>query len=131
MKIDHIGIAVNSIEEAKAFYEALGLVISHIEVVDEQGVKTAFLKVGESNIELLEPINESSPVYKFLQKRGKGIHHIAINVEGIENVLERLKGKGVRLINEKPVKGAHGKLVAFVHPASTGGVLLELCETKK
>ncbi len=88
MKIDHIGIAVKSIEKSKQFYEALGLEVSHIEVVEEQGVKTAFLKIGESNIELLEPLNESSPVFKFLEKRGGGIHHIAIEVKNIEKVLE-------------------------------------------
>ncbi len=131
MKIDHIGIAVKSIEESKLFYEALGLKVSHIEVVEEQGVKTAFLKIGESNIELLEPLNENSPVFKFLEKRGGGIHHIAIEVKNIEKILEDLKEKGFKLINEKPVKGAHGKSVAFVHPKATGGVLLELCETKK
>ena len=131
MKIDHIGIAVSSVDKAKDFYQAVGLEISHVEIVEEQGVKTAFLKVGESNIELLEPINENSPVFKFIEKRGEGIHHIAFKVENINQVLTFLKEKGFRLINEKPTKGAHGKLIAFVHPKSTGGVLIELCETKK
>jgi len=131
MKIDHIGIAVKSIEESSKLYKLLGLEISHIEVVETQGVKTAFLKLGESNIELLEPIDENSPVFKFLEKRGEGIHHIALSVENIGEKLEELKNNGVKLINNEPVKGAHGKLVAFVHPKSAGGVLLELCEKIK
>jgi len=131
MKIDHIGIAVKSIEESSKLYKLLGLEISHIEVVKTQGVKTAFLKLGESNIELLEPIDENSPVFKFLEKRGEGIHHIALSVENIGEKLEELKNNGVKLINNEPVKGAHGKLVAFVHPKSAGGVLLELCEKIK
>ncbi len=131
MKIDHIGIAVKSIDDAKIFYEAIGLFVSHVETVEDQGVKTAFLKIGESNIELLEPIDESSPVFKFLEKRGGGIHHIAIEVEDINSMLAVLKDKGFRLIDEKPRIGAHGKLIAFVHPKTTGGVLLELCQIKK
>jgi len=131
MKIDHIGIAVKSIEEARGFYEAVGLKVSHIEVVEEQGVKTAFFKIGESNIELLEPLNQDSPIFKFIEKKGTGIHHVAINVEKIEDAMKNLQEKGYKLINEKPVKGAHGKMIAFVHPKSTGGVLIELCEIKK
>ncbi len=130
MKIDHIGIAVKSIDEAKNFYKALGLELRDIEIVKEQGVKVGFLKIGESNIELLEPLNENSPVFKFLEKRGGGIHHIAIEVEDIESLLNTLKQKGFRLIDEVPKKGAHNKLIAFVHPKSTGGVLLELCQSK-
>ena len=131
MIIDHIGIAVRSIEESSKIYRLLGLEVSHVEVVESQGVKTAFLKLGESNIELLEPIDENSPVFKFLEKRGEGIHHIALSVENIGEKLKELKNNGVKLINNEPVKGAHGKLVAFVHPKSAGGVLLELCEKIK
>ncbi len=131
MKIDHIGIAVKSIDEAKNFYKALGLELRDIEIVKEQGVKVGFLKIGKSNIELLEPLNENSPVFKFIEKRGGGIHHIAIEVNNIEFALTMLKEKGFKLINEKPEIGAHGKLIAFVHPKSTGGVLLELCQIKK
>ncbi len=131
MKIDHIGIAVKSIDEAKNFYKALGLELRDIEIVKEQGVKVGFLKIGKSNIELLEPLNENSPVFKFIEKRGGGIHHIAIEVNNIESSLTMLKEKGFKLINEKPEIGAHGKLIAFVHPKSTGGVLLELCQIKK
>ncbi len=130
MKIDHIGIAVKSIEKSLAFYEAIGLRVSHTEDVESQGVKVAFLKIGESNIELLEPLNQQSPVFSFIEKKGEGIHHIAFHVEDIEKVLEKLKSKGYRLINESPIEGAHGKMIAFVHPKSSGGVLIELCESK-
>ena len=131
MKIDHIGIAVKSIDNATGFYQAIGLNVSHIEEVESQGVRVAFLKIGESNIELLEPLNEKSPIFSFIEKRGEGIHHIAFYVNNIENVLENLKSRGYKLINEKPVQGAHGKKVAFIHPKSSGGVLVELCESKK
>ena len=125
--LDHIGIAVRSIEEASV-YRALGLEIDHVETVETQGVKTAFLSVGDSNLELLEPTSDDSPVAKFIGKRGEGIHHICLRVENIEEHLERLKGEGFRLINEAPVPGAHGCRVAFLHPAAGHGVLIELSE---
>lgn len=125
--LDHIGIAVKSIESAK-IYKALGLSIDHIEEVATQGVKTAFLSVGDANIELLEPLSPESSVAKFIEKRGEGIHHICLRVDKIEDHLERLGAAGFRLINETPVPGAHGCRVAFLHPASGNGVLIELSE---
>jgi methylmalonyl-CoA/ethylmalonyl-CoA epimerase len=125
--LDHIGIAVRSIEAA-AIYKALGLTAEHVEDVATQGVKTAFLPVGDSNIELLEPLSADSPVAKFIEKRGEGIHHICFRVTNIEEHLQRLKAAGFRLINEAPVQGAHGCRVAFLHPAAGNGVLIELSE---
>jgi len=125
--LDHIGIAVKSIE-ATAIYQALGLTIDHIETVESQGVRTAFLSVGDSNLELLEPTGPQSSVAKFIEKRGEGIHHICLRVENIEDELARLREKGFRLINEAPVPGAHGCRVAFLHPAAGNGVLIELSQ---
>jgi len=125
--LDHIGIAVKSIE-ATAIYQALGLTIDHVETVESQGVRTAFLSVGDSNLELLEPTGPQSSVAKFIEKRGEGIHHICLRVEKIEDELARLKEKGFRLINEAPVPGAHGCRVAFLHPAAGNGVLIELSQ---
>jgi methylmalonyl-CoA epimerase len=126
-RLDHIGIAVRSIEGA-AVYKALGLAVDHIETVETQGVKTAFLSVGDSNLELLEPLSAESSVAKFIEKRGEGIHHICLRVDNIEEHLARLKSEGFRLINEAPVPGAHGCRVAFLHPAAGNGVLIELSE---
>ena len=126
-KLDHIGIAVKSLEAAK-IYEALGLAVGHVEVVESQKVKTAFLSVGDANLELLEPTGPDSTIAKFIEKRGEGIHHIGLRVENIESHLERLKAAGFRLINEHPVPGAHGCKVAFLHPAAGNGVLIELSE---
>ncbi len=129
MKIDHIGIATGGIAEAANFYrEALGLNIEDIEEVAEQKVRVAMLPIGESRIELLEPTTDDSPISKFLAKRGPGIHHVAIKVEDIRESLKKMKEKGTRLIDEEPRTGAGGCLVAFVHPSSTGGVLVELVE---
>ena len=129
MKIEHIGIATPSLDESLAFWrDALGLEVKHTEVVEEQGVRVAMLPVGEPRIELLEPTGDSSPVAKFLEKRGPGIHHIAVRVPDIRAALEGLRASGARLIDAEPRTGAGGCLVAFVHPASTGGVLLELVE---
>ena len=125
--LDHIGIAVKSLDSA-AIYEALGLTIDHVETVETQGVRTAFLSVGDSNLELLEPTGPQSPIAKFIEKRGEGIHHICLRVDDIEAELARLKEKGFRLINEAPVPGAHGCRVAFLHPAAGNGVLIELSE---
>jgi methylmalonyl-CoA/ethylmalonyl-CoA epimerase len=125
--LDHIGIAVRSIAGAK-IYKALGLDVDHIENVGTQGVKTAFLSVGDSNIELLEPLSPESAVAKFIEKRGEGIHHICFRVDNIEEHLERLEREGYRLINESPVPGAHGCRVAFLHPSAGNGVLIELSE---
>jgi methylmalonyl-CoA/ethylmalonyl-CoA epimerase len=129
MKIDHIGIATEKIDDALMFWrDALGLHVSETEEVAEQGVRVAMLPVGEPRIELLEPTGASSPVAKFLEKRGAGIHHIAVRVDDIRAALARLKEQGARLIDESPRVGAGGCLVAFVHPATAGGVLLELVE---
>ncbi len=125
--LDHIGIAVRSIADAK-IYKALGLEVGHVENVETQGVKTAFLSVGDSNIELLEPLSPQSAVGKFIEKRGEGIHHICLRVDNLEEHLRRLQAEGFRLINENPVPGAHGCRVAFLHPAAGNGVLIELSE---
>ena len=132
MKIDHIGIATGGIAEVANFYrEALGLKIEEIEEVAEQKVRVAMLPIGESRIELLEPTTDDSPISKFLAKRGPGIHHVAIQVENIRESLRKMKEEGARLIDEEPRNGAGGCLVAFVHPSSTGGVLVELVENQK
>jgi methylmalonyl-CoA/ethylmalonyl-CoA epimerase len=132
MKINHLGIATKSIDEALKFWQdALGLENVHSEIVEDQKVRVAMLPIGESRIELLEPTSEDSPISKFLEKRGGGIHHIAVEVENIEASLAKLKAEGARLIDETPRIGAEGCLVAFVHPASTNGVLLELTQIIK
>ena len=129
MKVDHIGIATHQIDEALALWrDVLGLEIVSTEDVTEQGVRVAMLPIGESRIELLEPLSADSPVGKFLAKRGPGIHHVAIRVSDIQAALARLKEKGTRLIDETPRLGAGGCLVAFVHPSSANGVLLELVQ---
>ncbi|MFN8575698.1 MAG: methylmalonyl-CoA epimerase [Candidatus Sericytochromatia bacterium] len=128
-KLDHIGIAVKDIEESLKFYkDALGLELEGVEIVKEQKVKTAFLTIGETHIELLEATETDSPVGKFIEKKGEGIHHIAIKVENIEKHLENLDEKEIRLIDKEAKVGANNKRIAFVHPKSTSGVLLELCE---
>ncbi len=126
-RLDHIGIAVRSLDAAK-IYESLGLTVEHTEVVETQRVRTAFLSVGDSNLELLEPVDAASPIAKFIEKRGEGIHHLCFRVDDIESHLARLKAEGYRLINESPVPGAHGCRVAFLHPAAGNGVLIELSE---
>jgi methylmalonyl-CoA/ethylmalonyl-CoA epimerase len=129
MKIEHIGIATPRLDDALRFWrDALGLEVTHTEVVEEQGVRVAMLPVGEPRVELLEPTGPASPVAKFLEKRGPGIHHIAVRVPDIRAALARLKESGARLIDEHPRVGAEGCLVAFVHPSAAGGVLLELVE---
>ena len=129
MKIEHIGIATERIEEALTFWrDALDLSVIATEEVEEQGVRVAMLPVGETRVELLEPTRENSPIAKFLAKRGAGIHHIAIRVADIRATLARLKQEGAHLIDEEPRRGADNCLIAFVHPQTTGGVLLELVE---
>jgi methylmalonyl-CoA/ethylmalonyl-CoA epimerase len=128
-KISHIAVIVPDLDEAMKFWvEALGLALSHVEHVEDQAVDVAFLPAGESDIELLKPITEDSGVAKFLQKKGPGIHHICFEVEDISATLARLKEKGIQLINEEPTIGTGGKKIAFIHPKSTGGVLVELYE---
>ena len=129
-RIEHLGIAVKSIEEALPYYEnVLGLKCYNIETVEDQKVRTAFLMVGETKIELLEPTSPESTIAGFIEKRGEGIHHLAFAVaDGVANALAEVEGKGVRLIDKAPRKGAEGLNIAFLHPKSTGGVLTELCE---
>jgi len=129
--IEHIAIAVKSLGESIPFYEnVFGLKCYSIEEVKEQKVKTAFFKVGQTKIELLEATDPESPVGKFIEKKGEGLHHIAFAVNGIENALNEMETKGVRLIDKKPRKGAEGLDIAFLHPKSTFGVLTEFCEKK-
>lgn len=128
-KIEHIGIAVKNLQEASGIYESLLGVSSYkSEAVDSEGVNTAFFHTGTNKIELLEATHADSPIAKFLEKRGEGIHHIAFDVDDIEQEMLRLKAAGFVLLNERPKKGADNKLVCFVHPKGTKGVLVELCQ---
>lgn len=132
MKINHLGIVTKGIDDALKFWQdALGLENVHTETVSEQKVRVAMLPIGDTRIELLEATAPDSPIQKFIEKRGGGIHHIAVEVEDIEDALSKLKARGIRLIDEKPRVGAEGCLVAFVHPASADGVLLELMQVEK
>ena len=129
LKIDHLGVAVNSIENGKNFWsEILGLSFEGTETVEEQKVTTAFLPVGESEVELLESTAPDGPIAKYLAKKGEGIQHVAFRVDDLEAALAELKEKGIRLIDQKPRNGAGGARIAFLHPKATGGVLVELCE---
>jgi methylmalonyl-CoA/ethylmalonyl-CoA epimerase len=127
-RVDHIGIAVKSIAESLKVYEAMGLKSVGVEEVAEQKVRVAFLPIGEAEIELLESTAPDGPVAKYIEKNGEGIQHLALRVDNLEAALAEMKAKGVRLIDEKPRYGAGGARIAFVHPRSTGGVLLELSE---
>ena len=127
-RLDHIGIAVKSIAESLKVYEAMGLKSVGVEEVAEQKVRVAFLPIGETEIELLESTAPDGPVAKYIEKNGEGIQHLALRVDDLEAALAEMKAKGVRLIDEKPRYGAGGAKIAFVHPRSTGGVLLELSE---
>lgn len=130
-KIEHIGIAVKNIEESNKLFKALfGKRHYKSETVKSEGVTTSFFKIGESKIELLEATNEDSPIAKFIEKRGEGIHHIAYDVDDIHAEVRRLKKEGFRILNEKPKPGADNKLVVFLHPKSTNGVLVELCQER-
>jgi methylmalonyl-CoA/ethylmalonyl-CoA epimerase len=127
--IEHIGIAVKDLETAIPYYEnVLGLHCYNIEEVVDQKVKTAFFKVGETKLELLEPTSEESAVAKFIEKKGEGVHHIAFRVDNVANALAECESKGVQLIDKTPRQGAEGLSIAFLHPKSTGGVLTEFCE---
>jgi methylmalonyl-CoA epimerase len=129
MKISHLGIATKNIDEALKFWQdALGLENIHTETVEDQKVRVAMLPIGDTRIELLEATADDSPIAKFVEKRGGGIHHIAVEVENIEETLTKLKRNGARLIDESPRMGAEDCLIAFVHPSSTNGVLLELIQ---
>ena len=131
-KVDHIGVAVSNLEEAlKIYTDVLGLKLHGTEVVEEQKVRVAFMPVGDTEIELLESTDPEGPIAKFIEKRGEGVQHIAFRVDDIEEALEQMRQKGVRLIDEKPRYGAGGARIAFLHPKSTGGVLVELCEREQ
>ena len=130
-KVDHIGIAVKSIEKALPFYtDVLNLPLIGTEEVDTQKVKVAFLQAGSTKLELLEPTSEESAIAKFIEKRGEGIHHVALGVDSIEERIREMKEKGIRMIDEQPRAGAGGANIAFMHPKSTSGILFELCEKK-
>lgn len=131
-KIDHIGIAVHSLEQSLPFYtDILKLPLLKVEEVASEKVKIAFLQVGESKLELLEPTEADSPIKKFLDQRGEGIHHIALGVESIQARISEIKEQGIRMIQDQPKEGADGSFITFLHPKSTGGVLYELCEKRK
>ena len=128
-KIEHIGIAVKDLDQSNTLFTKLfGKPNYKVEVVESEGVKTSFFQIGENKIELLEATKENSPIAKFLEKKGEGIHHIAFDVDDIEREIERLKKEGFIVLNDKPKKGADNKLVAFLHPKSSNGVLIELCQ---
>jgi methylmalonyl-CoA/ethylmalonyl-CoA epimerase len=132
LKVDHIGVAVKSINAAKQLYsELLGLNHAGSETVAEQKVTTAFFPVGDTEVELLESTSDDGPIAKYIEKKGEGIQHIAFKVENIEEALAELKAKGIQLIDEKPRRGAGGAKIAFLHPKSTFGVLIELCEREE
>jgi len=126
--LDHIGIAVESIDTGLAIYRALGIEVEGVEEVVDQGVRVAFLPVGEPRIELLEPLNDDSPIARFLDRRGPGLHHICLRVSNIRMAMAQLSDEGYQLLSEEPMRGAHDCLVCFVHPKSAGGVLIELSQ---
>lgn len=126
--IDHLGIAVKSLAASKAFYQQLGLRVESEEVIEHEKVRVAMLPLGESRIELLEPTSDDSPIARFLAKRGEGLHHISLRVKDLEGTVERMKQSGTRFVSDEIKLGAGGHRYVFVHPASAGGVLLELCE---
>ncbi|HUA05962.1 MAG TPA: methylmalonyl-CoA epimerase [Solirubrobacteraceae bacterium] len=127
--VDHVGVAVEDIDAALAIYrDVLGMPLVHRETVSEQGVDAALLDVGDSHVELLQPLGPDTAVGKFLARRGPGLHHVAYRVESVENTLQALTAAGVRLIDERPRTGIRGSLVAFLHPSSTGGVLTEIVQ---
>ncbi len=126
--IEHIGIAVKNLDEVIKFYEeVLGFTCYAVEEVKDQKVKTAFFKIGQTKIELLEATSPDSPIYKFIEKKGEGIHHIAFNVDNVKSALKEVEEKGVKLIDEEPRKGAEGLNIAFLHPKFTHGLLIEFC----
>ncbi len=131
-QIDHIGIAVHSIEESSSLYrDVLGLTFQGSEVVEEQGVKVAFFQIGEAMIELLEPIDDEGPVARFLERNGEGVHHLALRCDDINAEREAVEQAGIRLLSDRPLDGAHGKRISFLHPRDTGRVLLELTQRQK
>ena len=131
IRINHLGIAAPALEEAMGRMNKLfSMDVEHIEEVPDQRVKTAFYSVGESHMEYLQPTDPASPISKFLEKKGPGLHHVAFEVDNVDAAVKELLAKGVRMIDQEPRCGAHGSRIAFIHPAETGGVLMELCQTK-
>jgi methylmalonyl-CoA/ethylmalonyl-CoA epimerase len=126
--LDHIGIAVESLDSGLAIYRALGIELEGVEEVEDQKVRVAFLPVGDTRIELLEPTDDSSPIARHLERRGPGLHHICVRVADIRAAMAQLSSQGYRLLSEKPIRGAHDCLVCFIHPKSAGGVLIELSQ---
>jgi len=126
--VDHVGIAVRSIEEARGFWEALGLAVEHVEEVEQEGVRVAMIPCGGTRIELLEPTREDSPIAAFLARRGPGIHHLCLKSDDLDADDRRLRERGATLLRERPTPGARGSAVQFVHPKSAGGVLVELAQ---
>ena len=130
-QIDHIGIAVHSIEESATLYrDILGLQPAGTEIIEDQGVKVAFFEIGEAMIELLEPVDPEGPVARFLERNGEGIHHLALRCDDIDQERDNVESKGIRLLSDEPLDGAHGKLISFMHPKDTGKVLLELTQRR-
>ena len=129
--VDHIGIAVRSIDESKALYENLGLEVTHVEEVPQEQVRVAMIPCGGTRIELLEPMSEDSPIHKFLERRGPGIHHVCMRTDDVHAEDQNLRKKGFNLLRDQPSEGAEGALVQFLHPKSAGGVLLELSEPQE
>jgi methylmalonyl-CoA/ethylmalonyl-CoA epimerase len=127
-KLDHLGIAVESLADGVRFYEALGLELEGVEEVADQGVRVGFLEVGDARLELLEPTGDGSPIARHLERRGPGLHHVCLRVDDIRAAMAALRKQGYQLLSDEPQAGAHGCLVCFVHPKSTGGVLLELSQ---
>jgi methylmalonyl-CoA/ethylmalonyl-CoA epimerase len=131
LRINHLGIASPALEEAMGRMERLfGMAVEHTEEVPSQKVKTGFFSVGPSNLEYLEPTDPASPIAKFMEKKGPGIHHVAFEVDDVDGAVKELLAKGVRMIDQEPREGAHGSRIAFIHPAETGGVLMELCQSR-
>lgn len=127
-KIDHVGIAVRNLQSSINIYKSLGMKVSDIEEIKEQKVNVAFIDIGKNRIELLEPTSPESAIAKFIEKKGEGIHHLAIRVKNLKTILAEYQERGIRLIDKTPRAGSHGLKIAFVHPKYTDGVLLELCE---
>jgi methylmalonyl-CoA epimerase len=128
-RIDHLGIAVRDLEKARMFYSLLGMQVGPSEVIPQEQVRTAMIQTGESRIELLEPLTEDSSIGRFLDRRGEGLHHLALQVEDIAEVFQEMKAAGMRLVSDELNIGAGGQLYFFVHPSSTGGVLMEICQS--
>ncbi len=128
VRIDHLGVAVRDLQQARLFYELLGMTVGPEEVIEHEQVRTAMISGGESRIELLEPISDESVIGRFLDRRGEGLHHLALNVDDIADVFAEMKASGMRLVSDELNIGAGGQLYFFVHPSSTGGVLVEICQ---